>query len=111
MARIGQNLSTAFSIKIDKNTKIEMRPDDVSKVLSNNPLLYTDGIGMISADLIKRIQKETGKKSTVFQVRFQGSKGLLALNPELNKNTIVLRESMHKFNCPHLDAQMYLDIL
>lgn len=109
MARIGQNLSTGFSVRINENVKVEYQEDDFHPKNPNR--LFTDGIGMISEDLINLIQQETGKKSTVFQVRFRGSKGLLALNQQLHNSTIVLRKSMKKFECPSKEALCYLDIL
>lgn len=50
-------------------------------------------------------------KANIFQVRFQGAKGMLVLNRQLDPNTIMLRKSMVKFNCPNKEACRYLDIL
>lgn len=47
----------------------------------------------------------------MFQVRYQGCKGMLSINRHLPNNTIVVRESMKKFDCPNKDACKYLDIL
>lgn len=54
MARIGQNLSTGFSVKISENVKVEYQKDDYHP--KNPDRLFTDGIGMISEDLINQIQ-------------------------------------------------------
>ena len=73
--------------------------------------MFTDGIGCISGDLVEKMQKLFETKATVFQIRYQGAKGILALNRTLDKNTIVLRKSMVKFQCPVPEANQYLDIL
>lgn len=36
---------------------------------------------------------------------------MLVINRMLGKNTIIVRESMKKFDCPSKDACKYLDIL
>ena len=48
---------------------------------------------------------------SVIQIRYKGAKGLLVLDKFLDKNTIVLRQSMIKYVCSHDAAQKYLDIL
>jgi RNA-dependent RNA polymerase len=47
----------------------------------------------------------------VIQIRYKGAKGVLALDPELEKNTIQLRKSMIKYECENENAREYLDIL
>lgn len=79
---MGQNLSTGQSINL-KNVKIRYIKDD--KV---GQYLYTDGIGKISADLVKKIQAKLLISATVFQIRFLGCKGVVALNHLLPDNTI-----------------------
>lgn len=51
-ARIGQNLSTGKSVNLGEDLIIKYPNDD-----KNGKYLYTDGIGMISLDLVKKIQK------------------------------------------------------
>lgn len=77
-ARMGQNLSTGYSINV---RDVNIIPQEDSK--SEKKMMYTDGIGMISYDLVDKIQKKLDKKSTVYQVRFRGYKGLLSLNRQL----------------------------
>lgn len=66
----------------------------------NGKYKFTDGIGLISTDLIKKIQKSLDTTSNIFQIRYQGSKGMLVQNNLLDNNTIVIRKSMKKFECP-----------
>lgn len=44
-------------------------------------------------------------------MRYKGAKGVLALDPTLNKNIIQLRPSMIKYECEDKHANKYLDIL
>lgn len=88
-----------------------MKKDD----LSIKKFLFTDGIGMISKDLFEDICKQFEKinirMNCCLQIRFKGAKGVLLLNETLDKNTIVLRESMVKYDCSDPGAKKYLDIL
>ena len=104
-ARIGQNLSTGLSLTLPP-VNVHHTKDD-----SSNKYLFTDGIGKISRDIVEKIQDNLNTICTVFQIRFQGSKGILALDPELQKNTIVLRKSMVKFECFVPSANYYMDVL
>ena len=74
MARAGQNMSTGKTIRLDENVIIKQIPDTRSKYNE----LFTDGIGMISKDLVKKIQKQINDPyATAFQVRLRGCKGML----------------------------------
>jgi phosphoribosylaminoimidazole-succinocarboxamide synthase len=50
-ARIGQNMSTGKSLDLS-NVKVEYGKDE-----GTGKYLYTDGIGKISPDLVKKIRK------------------------------------------------------
>ena len=104
-ARIGQNLTTSYSLKLSEVTTEVIGDERVGKYM------FTDGIGCISADLVRQIQIKYSTKATVFQVRYQGAKGVLALNRELPSKHIRLRESMVKFGCPVKESKDYLDII
>lgn len=65
---------------------------------------YTDGVGKISLDLMRKVHKtvtkENPKDSEMFaaiQVRFLGAKGMLTRDDELEGEVIVIRDSMLKF--------------
>ena len=89
--------------------KIILKCDSDDKSIKN--YLYTDGIGKISLDLIHRIQNDLQVSGTVFQIRYLGCKGLLVLNRFLKSKTIIVRDSMQKFQCNHKDADKYFDLL
>lgn len=74
--------------------------------------MYTDGIGKISADLIERMSLRLKIKDlSVVQVRYKGAKGILVMDPSLDRKTIHMRKSMVKYDCKHDAAVKYLDIL
>lgn len=51
------------------------------------------------------------RQLSVVQVRYKGAKGVLALDTRLPINTIQLRGSMIKYQCPDSETNKYLDIL
>ena len=65
--------------------------------------IITDGIGKISSDLINLSAKKWGitnlklKPISAIQIRFNGCKGVFALDPFLQENTVHYRESQKKF--------------
>ena len=67
---------------------------------------FTDGCGNISLDLAKRLAEDSNGTvispgdgiPSVFQIRFQGSKGVVIKDPSLANDTIQLRDSMRKFS-------------
>ena len=68
---------------------------------------FTDGCGGIGLDLASKIHEKLEEnvmyprnpnyQPSVYQVRFQGYKGVLALDPTLDGNSIKVRKSMEKF--------------
>ncbi|KAH3869364.1 uncharacterized protein LOC127868002 isoform X2 [Dreissena polymorpha] len=66
---------------------------------------FTDGCGAIGTTLAKELAAhikdkalDSGYVPSVFQVRFQGYKGVLAIDPAIDPSSILLRPSMKKFN-------------
>ncbi|CAD8165052.1 unnamed protein product [Paramecium pentaurelia] len=97
-ARLGQNLSTSISVELVGPINIIIKDD----LLDKNKKLYTDGIGKISQDLIDQIRQKIKVnqkiKISAVQIRYEGAKGLLVLDENLEQKTIVLRRSMIKYN-------------
>ena len=98
-ARIGQSFSSSWTYD---GTKVQEKRIDDER--SETGYLYTDGIGKISADLIEKMSlKLQIRELSVIQMRYKGAKGVLAMDNDLPKNTIILRSSMIKyeysFNC------------
>ena len=62
-------------------------------------LNFTDGIGKISEDLLEEINLKLKVNNDLgaIQVRYLGAKGVLCVDPELPRKTIVLRPSMVKY--------------
>ena len=75
--------------------------------------MFSDGIGMISSDLMQKVYKELLEPMNkiqrlgAIQIRFAGAKGMLAERINLPKNTIILRKSMIKFS----SLRTHLEIL
>ncbi|CAD8212997.1 unnamed protein product [Paramecium octaurelia] len=111
-ARLGQNLSTSISVDWIGPTNVQIKDD----LVDNNKKLFTDGIGKISQDLIDVIRQKvkvkgnSKSKISAIQVRYEGAKGLLVLDENLESKTIVLRRSMIKYN-PAKGYQNKLQIL
>lgn len=92
-ARRGQCLSTTTWIKSLSLDSIKYIDD-----IGNNDHIYTDGIGQISTDLSLICSKKFDLTySSAFQIRLGGIKGIVAVNPELTGEVILVRPSMLKF--------------
>ncbi|ONI10959.1 hypothetical protein PRUPE_4G078800 [Prunus persica] len=96
-ARLGQSFSSskeAFSVGEDE---VELIPD-VEIERDGVKYCFSDGIGKISADFAARVARkfELSRTPSVFQIRYGGYKGVLAVDPTLSKN-LSLRKSMCKF--------------
>jgi hypothetical protein len=95
-ARIGQNFT-------DSNTTIKLKPDEVFKLemITRNGRDFADGAGTISMELLQEVWKVYGTrralKPTVLQIRFQGTKGMVALDTRLKGRRLMIRENMRKF--------------
>ncbi|PFH54630.1 hypothetical protein AMATHDRAFT_134703 [Amanita thiersii Skay4041] len=111
-ARYAARLSQAFTAT-DASVAVELEEiqpiDDIQT--EDGKYTFTDGVGTISTDLARDMWKElkkTRRKARAskahpkaFQIRFQGSKGMLSINYKLSGHTLCLRPSMIKFEDPH----------
>ena len=108
-ARLGARLSQAFSSTSNSITLLasELKEiDDIVNPLNKN--CFTDGVGMVSSDLAKRIwktQKNSSKRHgppSAFQFRLGGLKGVVTVNSDLPGSILQYRDSMNKFTASHL---------
>lgn len=97
-ARIGQAFSeTPFSISLEELDIVRNIPDVTS---SDGSRVFSDGVGTLSQELVYRIWEEIPQSKaapTAFQIRYQGAKGMLALDSRLPGSLMCLRKSMVKF--------------
>ncbi|KAF5377659.1 hypothetical protein D9615_005257 [Tricholomella constricta] len=112
-ARYGARISQAFTAT-DASVTIEeveeIFPIDDIKTTSGS-YCFTDGVGTISKELAVEISQALKSKRRhgryrkyqprAFQIRFQGSKGMLSVDHTLSGRAICLRPSMTKFEDPH----------
>ncbi|KAK6498203.1 hypothetical protein TWF506_004442 [Arthrobotrys conoides] len=101
-ARIGQAFTdTVANIKIQEFMTAQKR-DIVRIDAGGKKYTFSDGCGTISRPLIEMIWKKgefnTEPKPTVFQIRFGGAKGVVALDSTLRDPIICLYDSMVKFD-------------
>ena len=70
-------------------------------VLRNN-YDFSDGVGTISEDILRRVWRVYGTrrsiKPTALQIRFQGYKGMVSLDSRLRGEKLMLRDNMKKFD-------------
>ncbi|KAM1520582.1 hypothetical protein ACFX10_010942 [Malus domestica] len=111
VAKYGARLGQAFSssretFNVDRD-EIELIPD-VKIERSGVKYCFSDGIGKISAEFAERVARKCGRSSTpsAFQIRIGGYKGIVAVDPTLEKN-LALRESM----CKYQSNNTALDVL
>ena len=82
-ARIGQAFSSSWAVDKLGTINVEDIPDiDVLNKTINKNLLFTDGIGKISRDLIDKIgiKLKLHEELGAIQVRYLGAKGVLAVD-------------------------------
>lgn len=95
-ARIGQNFT-------DTNDTVDLDPSTVGMLplVTRNGYDFGDGVGTISQDLLTKIWKVYGTKRllnpTALQIRFQGTKGMVALDSRLWGEKLLLRANMTKY--------------
>lgn len=95
-ARIGQNFT-------DPNDTIELSSASVGElpVVTRNGYDFSDGVGTISSDLLRKVWQVYGTKRllkpTALQIRFQGAKGMVSLDTRLKGERMLLRSNMKKF--------------
>ena len=78
---MGQNMASGWSYDA---RDIVCKTIEDGKPKGQSKLLYTDGVGMISENLISRIAIEQDIEDLcAIQVRYKGAKGMLAVSPLL----------------------------
>ncbi|KAJ3488452.1 hypothetical protein NLI96_g2800 [Meripilus lineatus] len=117
-ARYGARISQAFTAT-DSSVSVQAEEvfilDDIKTVDGGG--CFTDGVGTISPELAREIWRELRARQErvtrvapyprAFQIRFQGSKGMLSVDHRLSGRAICLRPSMIKFEAPHsLDVEI-----
>ncbi|RGB37602.1 RNA dependent RNA polymerase-domain-containing protein [Rhizophagus diaphanus] len=95
-----------------------LQPEHVKYIddIKNSDYVFSDGCGKISPSLAARAAKEhLGTKisdkdeiPSVFQIRFGGCKGMVAVDPTLKGDVLCIRPSQRKFNAPD---PLYLEIV
>ncbi|EAS06076.2 RNA-dependent RNA polymerase RdRP2 (macronuclear) [Tetrahymena thermophila SB210] len=125
-ARIGQCFSSSTPYILKERPNIEFidditTPSAVQEVDANGNICYfrqkkkvfTDGIGTISQDLIRKISDHLNAFfMCAIQVRYGGAKGVLTIDYKSDKkNTIQLRESMIKYKITDEQDELIIDIL
>ena len=101
ISRLGQCFSTTWAMNF---TSFEVK---TSEDVIRNGFCFTDGIGKISLPLAQRIADILNLKGawhdppSAFQFRLRGCKGMLAVDPNIGPNTIVIRRSQEKFPAGH----------
>src|SRR6266576_563965 len=110
-ARYAARLSQAFTAT-DASVPVDVEEIQVDLDIHSEDRKYcfTDGVGTISQELardiwneLKRTRKRARKNKAhpkAFQIRFQGSKGMLSVNYRLKGRLLCLRQSMIKFSSP-----------
>ncbi|KAI0824259.1 RdRP-domain-containing protein [Trametes gibbosa] len=109
-ARYAARISQAFTAT---DASITVDADQIivgSDILDSSGRAFTDGVGTISPQLAKNIwrtlqeNKRRARRDRTYprayQVRFQGSKGVLSVDHTLPGRSILLRPSMIKFESP-----------
>ncbi|KAH9814507.1 RNA dependent RNA polymerase-domain-containing protein [Melampsora americana] len=106
MARVAQAFtSTRQSLTLLPSQIV--RIDDVER----NGSCFTDGVGTISLELARQVdevltarlpsrQRRHHAKSSCFQIRLGGFKGMLSVDPTLTQACVCVRPSMDKFVSP-----------
>ncbi|KAF5337043.1 hypothetical protein D9611_003329 [Ephemerocybe angulata] len=113
-ARYAARISQAFtatdaSISVDVE-EVFFAPDIEKVVGKGLKYVFTDGVGTVSLEVAEDIwRKLKGTRRRLrsltqcpaaFQIRFQGSKGMVSVDHTLQGRAIVLRQSMIKFEAP-----------
>ncbi|KAF3099674.1 hypothetical protein TWF569_001925 [Orbilia oligospora] len=101
-ARIGQAFTdTVANIKID-DFMIAQKRDIIKIGPGGKKYTFSDGCGTVSKPLIEMIWKKgeftSDPKPTVFQIRFRGAKGVVALDSTQRDPILSLYDSMVKFD-------------
>ena len=105
MARVGLLFSEVYITDIQIDDSNIIKGNDI--MTSEGKYNFSDGCGKISSQLAKSIyaQMPSDKQvsdpqkyaPSVFQIRLQGIKGVVAIDPSLKKHKLLIRPSMIKF--------------
>jgi RNA-dependent RNA polymerase len=104
-ARLGQCFSTTRAMGVA--VKLVMIPD-----IKRNGFVFTDGVGKLSPFLAIMAAQELGLANpfadppSLFQFRLGGSKGVLAVDPNLNGSEVHIRPSQYKFQAPYTGLEI-----
>ncbi|PIL32055.1 RNA-dependent RNA polymerase [Ganoderma sinense ZZ0214-1] len=110
-ARYAARISQAFTAT-DAAISMDVGQINIGRdiITADRKHIFTDGVGTISPSLAKAIwrslqsKRRTGQKDKTypraFQIRLQGSKGVVSVDHNLSGNVITLRPSMIKFEAP-----------
>jgi len=102
--RIGQLFSAAKSTHVDIQDDNVIEIDDIETEGGN----FTDGCGAIGTGLAKRVMEQVKCQHeehdeeqyfpSVYQIRYQGCKGVVIRDPNVADTKLLVRKSMKKFN-------------
>ncbi|VDC02952.1 unnamed protein product [Peniophora sp. CBMAI 1063] len=109
-ARYAARISQAFTATDQATVEVEEVEYIRDVETADRKYCFTDGVGTISLELArkiwadlqatrKRVRRSRGSPRA-YQVRFQGSKGMLSVDYRLRGSVINLRPSMKKFEAP-----------
>ena len=104
-ARLGQSFSSSTETLKVYNYEVEEIPD----ITNGTEYIFSDGVGKISADFAMEVAMKCKLKCSapsVFQIRYGGYKGIVAVDPRSNWK-LSLRKSMLKFQSENIT----LDVL
>ena len=99
LKRIGQLFSAAVPTGVSITGEQVRVVDDIETRGGN----FTDGCGGVSENIAMKILEganieELDYIPSVFQIRYEGCKGIVVRNPSLSEDALVVRKSMKKFN-------------
>lgn len=90
---------TPYSLPLDEyGIGVVTMPDVTS---TDGSRVFSDGVGTLSREVVQHIWTiipQSKAAPTAFQIRFRGSKGMLALDSTLKGSTVRIRPSMTKFD-------------
>jgi len=104
-ARLGQSFSSSTETLIVRKHEVEQIPD----IKNGTNYIFSDGVGKISANFAKEVAMKCKLRRfapSVFQIRYGGYKGVVAVDPRSNRK-LSLRRSMLKFQSENIT----LDVL
>lgn len=93
-----KHIETISDVNIILNDEFDFCKSALPGKLCDFKINFTDGIGCISLDLAYEIAKQFNcSYLSAFQIRLGGIKGVLSVNPLISDQTIMVRDSMKKF--------------